>query len=154
MMRVNDCIRDEPKLTPTPHSVTKKLSRIDQFLKKLNRPCDVFVATRYDEYRKFSSKDEKNGKPKGGTKMWTKMAELKKLEPDMVSSVFVGDSAGGAGEFSDADLAFAKAVGVKFVHAREFFSVKRKKLVKQEDDDTEAVSSSSSKKHKVLEENE
>lgn len=104
--------------------LTKKLKRLEHFVKQVDVPFHVFVATRYDRYRKPSTSDALKKKPPGGNEMWLLMVEMLGLTPediDMESSIYVGDSAGGLRDFSDADSTFARVVGVKFALAKDFF---------------------------------
>lgn len=102
---------------------------LDAFLEKMDVPMEVFLATARDKYRKPSKKDsDKYGPDCGGTAMFSLFKEdpfklgFKDRTVDMANSVFVGDAAGRRTDFSDADKAFAKAVGVKFYLPEEFFA--------------------------------
>ena len=120
----NEALDHLKKPSAVQNAIDKKLKRLDTFAKALGCPIHMFVATKYDGFRKPSASDVAKKKPPGGNLMWKKMVEL--IQPDVVvinmeESIFVGDSSGRGGEFSDADLAFALCVGVKFIHAKEFF---------------------------------
>jgi len=95
---------------------TRLKSRIDQILRAINLPVDVFLATSKDRYRK----------PETG--MWEffmdkVMRDLggEQLELDMRSSFFVGDAAGRHHDHSDSDKKFAENVGLRFMLPEEFF---------------------------------
>lgn len=111
-------------------TIKKKIERLDRFVKDLEVPIQIFVATKYDEYRKPSTKDRAKNKP-GGDLMWKTMLEINGVRPtqiDMDYSFYVGDASGKPGEFSDADLQFANCIGLKFIHAKDFFSKDRKQM--------------------------
>eukprot|EP00811_Abedinium_folium_P026660 NODE_3950_length_1957_cov_6.338798.p1 GENE.NODE_3950_length_1957_cov_6.338798~~NODE_3950_length_1957_cov_6.338798.p1 ORF type:complete len:467 (-),score=126.85 NODE_3950_length_1957_cov_6.338798:23-1423(-) len=80
-------------------------------LAELAVPVQVICSTQRDHYRK----------PLGG--MWDFLEKEANggVTVDRTASFYVGDAAGGEGEHSAADSEFAHAVGVKFVHARDFF---------------------------------
>jgi len=126
------------------NTLLKKVKRLDKFSATVNLPLQMYVATRYDGYRKPSSADIAKKKPPGGNLMWLKMLDLNGLDAasvDMTESLFVGDAAGRPGEFSDADLAFARCVGVRFCHANDFFISKKivsmtVKIIKETEEST------------------
>lgn len=83
---------------------------IDAFLKEVKVPMLVLAATFRDDFRK----------PSAG--MWREMEKLNGgVAVDKAASLYVGDAAGGPGEHSADDVGFAKVVGVRFVHANDFF---------------------------------
>lgn len=139
VMFSNEALDHLKKTESIARTLMKKLNRLDTFVERLGLPFRIYVATRKDKYRKPSTKDTaKAGVTLGGKAMWTKMEQDLGEEIDMVASFYCGDAAGRRGEFSDADLAFANAVGVRFEHASDFFklapSVKRAKLLGEEEE--------------------
>ena len=86
-----------------------KLERVGNFLKKLELPCMVFVATAKDEYRK------------PGNAMWNKMVEL--VGRQIKHSFYVGDAMGRPQDFSDSDREFALAAGTEPIPPDEFFEL-------------------------------
>jgi len=84
---------------------------IDAFLQELATPVQVFAATQSDKFRK----------PQPG--MWEYLEQKANagVAVDRSASFYVGDAAGGLGEHSADDLNFAKALNVRFIHARDFF---------------------------------
>jgi len=114
------------------NAVSKKLLRLHRFAEALGFPVQVFVATRYDGFRKPSEADVKKKKPAGGKLMWQKMLELSDLgdeDVDVEGSLYVGDAAGRPTDFSDADLAFARCVGVKFSLPEHFFIARKSEAI-------------------------
>lgn len=81
------------------HVVSKKF----ELLRGLNIPLTAFAARSRDEYRKPG----------------IKMLELIPSKP----VVYVGDAAGRPGDFSDSDLKFAEAAGIKFATPDTFFHI-------------------------------
>lgn len=134
-------------------TLDKKMTRIEKFLETVGVPMYCFVATRYDGYRKPSTKDAAKKKPPGGRKMWDTLVKLLDIDIDgidMDASFYVGDSAGRGGEFSDADLAFAKCVGVTFIHSNDFFKkplaiISNTIEITQNEKSTEVIEKTSSK---------
>ena len=95
--------------------------RLTRLAEDLETPFQAFCATQIN----------KPGKPvvdpheyrKGGDGMWKRMVREHNggIEPDLEKCFFVGDAAGRAGDHSDADLQFAKRVGIKFYTPEEIF---------------------------------
>ncbi|CAE7824838.1 Pnkp [Symbiodinium sp. CCMP2592] len=79
---------------------------VDDFAKKLEVPCLVLASTQRD----------KDCKPNTG--MWEHLAKVNGVAIDLAESFYIGDA---AGEHSADDAEFAKAVGVRFMHARDYF---------------------------------
>ncbi|CAE7884684.1 PNKP [Symbiodinium microadriaticum] len=82
---------------------------VDDFAKKLEVPLLVIASTQRDKYRKPN------------TGMWEHLAKVNGVAIDLAESFYIGDAAGGAGEHSADDAEFAKAVGVRFTHTRDYF---------------------------------
>eukprot|EP00439_Symbiodinium_sp_Y106_P078459 s1099_g17.t1 len=82
---------------------------VDDFAKKLEVPFLVLASTQRDKYRKPN------------TGMWEHLAKVNGVAIDLAESFYIGDAAGGAGEHSADDAEFAKAVGVRFTHTRDYF---------------------------------
>jgi len=84
---------------------------IDAFLKDVDVPVQVFLATQNDRFRK----------PSVG--MWEYLEQQGNggIVVDRAQSFYVGDAAGGLGEHSAADSEFAQALGVKFIHVQDYF---------------------------------
>lgn len=120
----NESLDHFKSVTAIKNAIEKKTTRLDTFVEQLNLPIMVFVATRYDSYRKPSTQDEQKRKPKGGAGMWNKLIELSNISAsdiDMDNSFFVGDASGKRGEFSDTDLMFAKCIEISFIHSDDYF---------------------------------
>ncbi|XP_078151751.1 phosphoesterase isoform X3 [Carex rostrata] len=99
-------------------AVDSKIGRLENFIKCVELPIQVFIACgisnkgqNADAYRK----------PSIG--MWTLLKEHfnSGVAIDMHQSFYVGDAAGRAGDHSDADREFAKAIGLKFYAPEEYF---------------------------------
>eukprot|EP00928_Gymnodinium_smaydae_P016072 TRINITY_DN15994_c0_g1_i1.p1 TRINITY_DN15994_c0_g1~~TRINITY_DN15994_c0_g1_i1.p1 ORF type:complete len:525 (+),score=59.03 TRINITY_DN15994_c0_g1_i1:65-1639(+) len=84
---------------------------VDDMLRDLGVPVQVFTSTQQDRFRK----------PAVG--MWEYLEQRcnNGVEVKRSESFYVGDASGGPGEHSAADSEFAKALNVKFYHARDFF---------------------------------
>eukprot|EP00924_Labyrinthula_sp_SR-Ha-C_P000160 snap_masked-scaffold_39-processed-gene-2.46-mRNA-1 protein AED:1.00 eAED:1.00 QI:0/0/0/0/1/1/2/0/228 len=98
--------------------LNKKLDAVEEFFKCFqdneNFYIEVYLATRYDENRKISTKDlQKRGKGSSGIGLW-KLVEKRYPQIDLENSFFVGDAAGREKDHSNADILFAKTVGIKF----------------------------------------
>ncbi|KAK8453601.1 hypothetical protein SEVIR_5G312700v4 [Setaria viridis] len=100
-------------------AIDSKVGRLDNFIECVKVPIQVFIAcglgkgkgTPADPYRK----------PNPG--MWWLMAQHfnSGIEIDMDKSFYVGDAAGRENDHSDADIEFAKAIGLKFHVPEEYF---------------------------------
>mmetsp|Transcript_34404 Transcript_34404/g.58284 ORF Transcript_34404/g.58284 Transcript_34404/m.58284 type:complete len:1120 (-) Transcript_34404:101-3460(-) len=98
---------------------------IEQTIRRLEVPVDVFMATQKDSFRKGI-----------GTRMWQKMKDIMEKRRDKLGddvahqpqilldkslSLFVGDAAGRRQDHSDSDRKFAESVGIKFLTPEECF---------------------------------
>ncbi|KAJ4771352.1 Poly [ADP-ribose] polymerase 1 [Rhynchospora pubera] len=96
-------------------AVDSKIGRLENFIKRVEVPIQVFIACGIgDLFRKPS------------TGMWTLLKEHfnSGVAIDMHQSFYVGDAAGREKDHSDADVEFAKAIGLKFYVPEEYFDVK------------------------------
>ncbi|CAE8615748.1 unnamed protein product, partial [Polarella glacialis] len=84
---------------------------VDAFLQATGLPFLVLAATQRDRFRK----------PDVGMWEYVEQKANAGLPVNRSESFYVGDAAGGEGEHSADDVDFARAVGVKFHHARDFF---------------------------------
>lgn len=97
-------------------AVDSKLGRLEGFINRVKVPMQVFVACGIegtgDAFRK----------PKSG--MWRLMERHfnSGIVIDMEQSFYVGDAAGRIDDHSDADIGFAKEVGLKFHLPEDFFA--------------------------------
>ncbi|KAJ1689635.1 hypothetical protein LUZ63_013790 [Rhynchospora breviuscula] len=95
-------------------AVDSKIGRLENFIKRVEVPIQVFIACGIrDLFRKPS------------TGMWTLLKEHfnSGVAIDMHQSFYVGDAAGREKDHSDADIEFAKAIGLKFYVPEEYFDV-------------------------------
>ncbi|KAG6489957.1 hypothetical protein ZIOFF_051239 [Zingiber officinale] len=101
-------------------AVDSKIGRLENFIKCVNVPVQVFIACGLGK-SKDQTPDDLFRKPQPG--MWTLMEKYLNsgIEVDMDQSFYVGDAAGRTNDHSDADIQFAKAVGLKFHVPEEFF---------------------------------
>jgi bifunctional polynucleotide phosphatase/kinase len=99
-------------------AIIEKTSRLMGFVKQMNLPFQVFVATA-NEGPKF--KDDSYRKPATG--MWQFLVEHCNggVQPDLDASFYVGDAAGRARDHSDTDKGFALAIPIKFMTEDAFF---------------------------------
>eukprot|EP00434_Breviolum_minutum_P017643 symbB.v1.2.015573.t1/scaffold1168.1/size134142/2 len=84
---------------------------VDAFLKEVKVPILVLAATQRDDFRK----------PKLGMWQYLESKANNSIVIDKDASFYVGDAAGAPGEHSADDLDFAKALGVRFIHTKDFF---------------------------------
>lgn len=108
----------------------KKCFHLSEFLNNVgkNIPIEVYLATKYDKYRKQSTKDiNKHGKESGGIGLWNIIVEdifniyKKDILVNKKNSFFVGDAAGRVKDHSDADINFAKSCEIQFKTPEEYF---------------------------------
>ena len=95
--------------------------RIKQIIQDVDIPVRVYCATKVDKKDKGSDKFRKPA-----TGMWDALInDLKKEsgidEVDLSRSFFVGDAAGRKQDFSNSDIKFAEAVGLRFYTPEDFF---------------------------------
>ena len=55
---------------PVLRAVNRKISRLETFVKHVDIPVEVLVATGYDDFRKQSTKDRRKNPPVGGIGFW------------------------------------------------------------------------------------
>ncbi|KAH9723078.1 polynucleotide 3'-phosphatase ZDP [Citrus sinensis] len=98
-------------------AVDSKLGRLNNFIKCVKVPIQVFVACGIAS----GKAEDPFRKPKPG--MWQIMEKYfnSGISIDMDQSFYVGDAAGRKNDHSDADIQFAKAVGLKFYVPEEYF---------------------------------
>lgn len=101
-------------------AVDSKIGRLDNFIKLVNLPIQVFIACGLAK-----NKDQTEDifrKPKPG--MWWLMEQHfnSGIAIDMDKSFYVGDAAGRAEDHSDADIKFAEAIGLKFHLPEDIFA--------------------------------
>ncbi|WCJ32274.1 Polynucleotide 3'-phosphatase ZDP [Euphorbia peplus] len=99
-------------------AVDSKLGRLNNFIKHVKVPIQVFVACGYSS----GKVEDPFRKPKHG--MWQIMEKHfnSGISIDMDQSFYVGDAAGRINDHSDADIKFAKAIGLKFFVPEDYFS--------------------------------
>ena len=85
-----------------------KLDRINNFIKLIDLPITIFMATGEDEYRK----------PNIG--MYSILKQMC-LSTGILSSFYVGDAGGLQQDFSSDDINFAKNCGMKYYRPEEIF---------------------------------
>ncbi|KAK7342743.1 hypothetical protein VNO80_25699 [Phaseolus coccineus] len=95
-------------------AVDSKVGRLNNFIEKVKVPVQVFIACGVN--------DDAFRKPKPG--MWHLMEQHfnSGIVIDMDQSFYVGDAAGRRSDHSDADIKFAKAIGLKFYVPEEYFA--------------------------------
>nr|XP_010924786.1 polynucleotide 3'-phosphatase ZDP isoform X2 [Elaeis guineensis] len=100
-------------------AVDSKIGRLDNFIKHVKVPIQVFIACGLGTGKDQS--EDPFRKPKPG--MWRLMEEHfnSGIAVAMDHSFYVGDAAGRVNDHSDADIKFAEAVGLKFHVPEEFF---------------------------------
>lgn len=100
-------------------AVDSKVGRLDNFIECVKVPIQVFIACGTGKGK--GTPDDLFRKPNSG--MWWLMAEHfnSGIAIDMDQSFYVGDAAGRENDHSDADIKFAKAIGLKFHVPEEFF---------------------------------
>ncbi|KAK4285874.1 hypothetical protein QN277_002508 [Acacia crassicarpa] len=105
-------------------AVDSKVGRLNNFIKKVMVPIQVFIACGLGKSGKAVNKEEDPfRKPQPG--MWHLMEQHfnSGIPIDMDQSFYVGDAAGRKDDHSDADIKFAEAIGLKFHVPEEFFDV-------------------------------
>ncbi|CAA7402691.1 unnamed protein product [Spirodela intermedia] len=100
-------------------AVDSKIGRLENFMKRVEVPMQIFIACGLGK-----GKDQPQDpfrKPNPG--LWRLLEKHfnSKIAVDMDKSFYVGDAAGRGGDHSDADIEFAKAVGLRFYVPEEFF---------------------------------
>ncbi|KAK1667212.1 hypothetical protein QYE76_055371 [Lolium multiflorum] len=100
-------------------AVDSKVGRLDNFIECVKVPVQVFIACGVGKGK--GTPDDLFRKPNSG--MWWLMAEHfnSGIAIDMDQSFYVGDAAGRENDHSDADIKFAKDIGLKFHVPEEFF---------------------------------
>nr|XP_051225912.1 polynucleotide 3'-phosphatase ZDP-like isoform X6 [Lolium perenne] len=100
-------------------AVDSKVGRLDNFIECVKVPIQVFIACGVGKGK--GTPDDRFRKPNSG--MWWLMAEHfnSGIAIDMDQSFYVGDAAGRENDHSDADIKFAKDIGLKFHVPEEFF---------------------------------
>ncbi|XP_066306943.1 polynucleotide 3'-phosphatase ZDP-like isoform X2 [Miscanthus floridulus] len=100
-------------------AVDSKVGRLDNFIECVKAPIQVFIACGLGKGKNIP--DDPYRKPNPG--MWWLMAQHfnSGIEIDMDQSFYVGDAAGRDKDHSDADIKFAKAIGLKFHVPEEYF---------------------------------
>ncbi|XP_057813837.2 polynucleotide 3'-phosphatase ZDP isoform X2 [Cryptomeria japonica] len=97
-------------------AIDSKVGRLEGFIKRVEVPIQIFIACGIegtgDPFRK----------PKPG--MWRLMERHFNagIAVDMEQSFYVGDAAGRIDDHSDADIGFAKAIGLKFFVPEDIFT--------------------------------
>ncbi|KAJ7535718.1 hypothetical protein O6H91_12G043600 [Diphasiastrum complanatum] len=96
-------------------AVDSKLGRLEGFMELVKAPMQVFVACSQD------GSGDPCRKPSPG--MWDLMERHFNagIQVEKTKSFFVGDAAGRASDHSDADIGFAKAIGLPFMVPEEVF---------------------------------
>ncbi|XP_002971818.2 polynucleotide 3'-phosphatase ZDP [Selaginella moellendorffii] len=99
-------------------AIDSKLGRLNAFMDLVKVPIQVVISCGLD--------GDPCRKPAPG--MWEFMERHLNgdIAIDRSMSFYVGDAAGRAGDHSDADIGFAKAVGLKFFVPEDYFDVKQK----------------------------
>jgi bifunctional polynucleotide phosphatase/kinase len=99
-------------------AIIEKTSRLMGFVKQMNLPFQVFVATA-NEGPKFKDDPYR----KAATGMWHFMVEHCNggVQPDLDASFYVGDAAGRRRDHNDTDKGFAEAIPIKFLTEDAFF---------------------------------
>ncbi|CAK7327647.1 unnamed protein product [Dovyalis caffra] len=97
-------------------AVDSKIGRLNNFIERVKVPIQVFIACGYD-----GKVEDPFRKPKPG--MWQIMEKHfnSGISIDMDQSFYVGDAAGRPNDHSDADLEFAKVIGLKFHVPEDYF---------------------------------
>ncbi|XP_004969877.1 polynucleotide 3'-phosphatase ZDP isoform X2 [Setaria italica] len=100
-------------------AIDSKVGRLDNFIECVKVPIQVFIACGLGKGK--GTPDDPYRKPNPG--MWCLMAQHfnSGIEIDMDKSFYVGDAAGRENDHSDADIEFAKAIGLKFHVPEEYF---------------------------------
>nr|CAB3474182.1 unnamed protein product [Digitaria exilis] len=100
-------------------AVDSKVGRLDNFIECVKVPIQVFIACGLGKGK--ATPDDPYRKPNPG--MWWLMAQHfnSGIKIDMDQSFYVGDAAGRENDHSDADIEFAKAIGLKFYVPEEYF---------------------------------
>lgn len=106
-------------------SATFKAS-VDAFLKDVGVPILVLASTQRDDFRK----------PKMGMWQYLETKANGSISVNKELSFYVGDAAGAPGEHSADDADFAKAIGLRFIHTKDFFGLQGELTEQQEQRDT------------------
>lgn len=134
------------KETTVMNAIVRKTSRLNEFVRRLQRPVEIFVATKKDKYRKgigtglwdalledpnlaldlnSNSSSSSSSMVSESSAMANKSDVDKRrvtiVAPRLSASFFVGDAAGREDDFSDSDKKFAEAVGLEFFTETDFF---------------------------------
>ncbi|KAH8518709.1 hypothetical protein H0E87_000522 [Populus deltoides] len=97
-------------------AVDSKIGRLNNFIKHVKVPIQVFIACGYD-----GKVEDPFRKPKPG--MWQNGGLIWLLILCVCRSFYVGDAAGRPNDHSDADIKFAKVIGLKFHVPEDYFGV-------------------------------
>uniref|UniRef100_A0A0D6R2Q3 PARP-type domain-containing protein n=1 Tax=Araucaria cunninghamii TaxID=56994 RepID=A0A0D6R2Q3_ARACU len=97
-------------------AIDSKVGRLEGFIKRVKVPMQVFIACGIE------GSGDPFRKPKPG--MWRLMQRHfnSGIAVDMEQSFYVGDAAGRIKDHSDADISFAKGVGLKFFVPEDIFT--------------------------------
>lgn len=100
-------------------AVDSKLGRLNNFIKKVGVPMQVFIACGMG--KSGNKAVDPFRKPETG--MWRIMEQHfnSGIAIDMDQSFYVGDAAGRPDDHSDADIKFAEAIGLKFYVPEDYF---------------------------------
>ncbi|GER53212.1 polynucleotide kinase-3'-phosphatase [Striga asiatica] len=98
-------------------AVDSKIGRLENFIKLVKVPMQVFIACGLSS----GEPEDQFRKPKPGMWMIMEKEFNSGLPVDMDQSFYVGDAAGRTDDHSDADIKFAKAIGLKFYVPEEYF---------------------------------
>ncbi|KAG8637189.1 polynucleotide 3'-phosphatase ZDP isoform X3 [Manihot esculenta] len=115
--KLQSLYNDGYKLNKRQTAVDSKLGRVNNFIKCVKVPMQVFVACGYS----YDRVEDPFRKPKPG--MWWIMEKHfnSGISIDMDKSFYVGDAAGRIDDHSDADIKFAQAIGLKFFVPEDYF---------------------------------
>ncbi|XP_078431210.1 phosphoesterase isoform X2 [Wolffia australiana] len=101
-------------------AIDSKIGRLENFMQLVGVPMQIFIACGLGN-GKSKKPDDLFRKPNSG--MWRMMEKNfnSHIKIDMEKSFYVGDAAGRKDDHSDADIKFAKAVGLRFFVPEEYF---------------------------------
>lgn len=101
------------------HAVDSKIGRLDNFIKHVKLPMQVFIACGLGKNK--DQTEDPFRKPKTG--MWRLLEQHfnSGIVIDVDQSFYVGDAAGRVNDHSDADIKFAQEIGLKFHVPEDFF---------------------------------